>query len=157
MGISSRTVLCSFSQNRGRIAEISRCDDQSYDNVALSVRACSIKPTAFAELPPEGPYLVVLETFLTRMDRLLRDVHQRKLGAEECRCVYCAQMRATMKPRIGDVEPVSSGPADDIWMGFVLCGSDGKPRAAFCYPDRARMVRTFLATSDEGIRCALSR
>jgi hypothetical protein len=26
-------------------------------------------------------------------------------------------------------------------MGFVLYGSDGKPRAAFCYPDRTKAER----------------
>ena len=46
-----------------------------------------------------------------------------------------------MKPRIGDVQPISSGPADDRWMGFVLYGSDGQPRAAFCYPDQAAAER----------------
>jgi hypothetical protein len=46
-----------------------------------------------------------------------------------------------MKPRIGEVQPISSNPQDDTLMGFVLFGSDGQPRAAFCYPDRAAAER----------------
>jgi hypothetical protein len=45
-----------------------------------------------------------------------------------------------MKPRIGDVQAVSDSTGDN-WMGFVLYGSDGQPRAAFCYPDRTEAER----------------
>ena len=45
-----------------------------------------------------------------------------------------------MKLRIGDVQVVSD-PAGDSCVGFVLYGSDGQPRAAFCYPDRTKAER----------------
>jgi hypothetical protein len=44
-----------------------------------------------------------------------------------------------MEPSIGDVQHISD--ADDIWAGFILYGCDGRPRAAFYYPDRAAAER----------------
>jgi hypothetical protein len=82
-GDRQQDIAAWFGENAGRVGEIRRCDDPSYDNVALSVRARSIGPSPFSELPPEGPYVVVPEIFLTRMDRLLRDLRWRRLGADE--------------------------------------------------------------------------
>lgn len=82
-GDRQHDIAAWFSQSGGRIGEISHCDDPVYDNVTLAVRARALKPTPVAELPPEGPYVVVPESFVTRMDHLVRDLRQRRIHAQE--------------------------------------------------------------------------